>query len=222
MEEQAVIQEIDAVRHFYADFIIDDNVAREPQTVSWGRYAPGVFSEGSYLDEYQSLVDARQFSFLKDDGSFFQFYYRWDECGLLKCRAAFYPRPSVIAARELDMSRVADLVTDEDLELVLESLEGPSVLRVAGAHIRLDFDRQVVAHDRCHVQLSSLNGFRIGSRVVLGPLVFFDFVFGAFYLDSYKKLGGRRHYSASLLSALKDNCVAEEVGNSYALGVGNP
>jgi hypothetical protein len=150
------------------------------RSISWLGRKPGIVKGLYYPLEYQFLIDTHQYSMLLTDGSFFQFFYQFDENDkLTSARLAFYPRP--LATRETieEMMQAADDAVDrEDDELFdhlynwTELMEVKSQLPSNTSHIRFDYDPGATTHSPAHLQLSGLHEMRIAANYVPQPLAF--------------------------------------------------
>ncbi len=98
----------------------------EAREISWGGRASGVAKGVYYPIEYQHLLDRQQYSVLLGNGSFFQFFYCFNNQDQLhKAKLAYYPRPIPTGDGPQELLGAADQAferLDEDLHDHLYSL----------------------------------------------------------------------------------------------------
>ncbi len=155
-------------------------VLQNDKTISWHGRLSGIQRDIYYPLEYQYLLDRHQYSILLSDGSFFQFYYRFDSQEKLKsAKLAYYPRPisipdsldDLIVGAEAALERDDDLMY-EHLYNTVELLEKNGVIPTNTSHIRFDYDYRAQSHAASHLQLGGIQDFRIPSNFVPQPLAF--------------------------------------------------
>ena len=96
--------------------------------ISWFGYRPGTMRNAYDPMEYQQLIDTQQYSLLLSDGSFFQFYFSFEEQNLTAARLAYYPKPLSTIETQDDIFSSAEEA--EACDLFLQS-QGLIVRRVA-------------------------------------------------------------------------------------------
>jgi hypothetical protein len=187
MKHADVTQSIEHIRSALSAWIQADLVVISKQEISWRDYRTGVFSNEYYPLEYQWLLDHRQYSFLLRDSSFLQFYYAFDDAGILSARAALYPKPLSIKVSEDELFNAAEIAQDmEEQELsdhflnVVEEMEKRSIYPSNTSHVRFDFDREVRSHSKAHIQFGGLNDVRIEADFVPMPYAFVEIIASAF------------------------------------------
>lgn len=155
-------------------------ILRDEKTVSWAGRLPGIVKGSYYPLEYQHSLDNQQYSLLLSNGSFFQFYYDFDENDeLVKARLAFYPRPISTSDLTDDLFDAAETALVQDDEQLYEHLynwtellEIHNVSPSNTSHIRFDFDQKTKAHAPSHIQFSGVQEFRISADFFPLPLTF--------------------------------------------------
>jgi len=167
-------------------FIQANNVDRTPDQISWTGYKTGIFKDQYYPLEYQWLLDKRQYSLLLRDSSFLQFYYEFDAKGLLKARAAFYPRPIPSKGTAQELGEALDLAAEmEDESLfdhlmdVVEEIEKTQATPPNTSHVRFDFDRSATSHEVSHLQFGALGKLRVPADFFPTPYAFLKLIAGA-------------------------------------------
>lgn len=170
----------------------DDNVSY--QEITWDRRNPDYritepVSEATIID----CVNASQYTYqVKEDGSIFQIYYRFDRHGeeLINASLGFYLANS--HKRMIDEEALLDEIAvlppeeqDSMLGAVIGSIDNQSV-----GWIRIDYDptakeRGIVHHD-CHMHLSNFPHTRFIVSGVPTPRQFIEFVISAVYPEVYK------------------------------------
>lgn len=182
-----VTQSIQHIRSSLTAWIQADLVVVSKSDISWVNYRPGIYSNEYYPLEYQWLLDNRQYSFLLRDGSFLQFYYAFDDEGLLSARAALYPKPLPSKIVEEDLFTVAEAAQDmEEYDLsdhllnVVEEIEKNSKYPSNTSHVRFDYDRKVKSHSKAHIQFGGLNDVRVEADFVPMPYAFVETIASAF------------------------------------------
>lgn len=148
--------------------------------ITWAGRKPGIFKDAYYPLEYQHLVDTQQYSMMLSDGSFFQFYYLFDHDDILqKARLAYYPKPfstrdsldALMGAADDAIAR-ADENLYEHLYNCVELLELQNKSPSNTSHIRFDYDATVTIHSPSHIQLGSIQEFRVSAGFYPQPLAF--------------------------------------------------
>lgn len=155
-------------------------VSENNRTISWIGRTTGIVKGIYYPLEYQFLLDRQQYSVLLSDGSFFQFYYKFDlEDKLQQARLAFFPAPISTRDSIEDLLHAAEGALDREDEQLYEHLynwiEWLEIKRRAPSntsHIRFDFDRDVTTHCQSHIQFSGVQEFRVPADFFPQPLAF--------------------------------------------------
>jgi hypothetical protein len=150
------------------------------RTISWTARDTGIIKGVYYPLEYQHLLDRHQYSLLLSDGSFFQFFYRFDqEDSLEKARLAFYPKPIPTLETVETLMDAAENALDREDEALYEHLYNwTELLDIGGktpsntSHIRFDFDRGANSHSQSHLQLSGVHELRVPADFYPQPLAF--------------------------------------------------
>lgn len=160
--------------------VTNSTILTSENTISWNGRTPGILKGMYYPFEYQHLLDRHQYSTLLSDGSFFQFYYRFDSAGdLLKGRLAYYPKPLSTTDDQEDLSIGAENALERmDEDLFDHLYNWVEVMEIHGknpsntSHVRFDFDRSVTSHCQSHIQLSGIQELRIPASIFPLPLAF--------------------------------------------------
>jgi len=190
MDVEYINQCLKEINNIYGDFLLTSNHCRSSQAISWNNYSPGIFSKILYAKEYEQLVDARQYSFLLKDKSFFQFYYGYSEGVLTKAKLCYYPYP--IANRE-DIAELEEYFCQSGTDILetyyfgLKELQEIGVVSTNNSHFRLDYDSEVETHCKSHAQYGGINDLRIPFNHIISPIIFFEFIIKS-TLDSYDSL----------------------------------
>lgn len=154
-------------------------IGRE-KTISWIGRKPGIIKGSYYPLEYQYLLDTHQYSILLSDGSFFQFYYQFDEEEVLKsARLAFYPKPLSTKDNIDQLIDAADGALEKDDQELYEHLynwtelmEIKDITPSNTSHIRFDYDHSATSHSPSHLQLGGIHEFRVSANYFPQPLAF--------------------------------------------------
>lgn len=155
-------------------------VSESDRTISWMGRTTGILKGVYYPLEYQFLLDRQQYSALLSDGSFFQFYYKFDlEEKLRQARLAFFPPPISTRDSIEDLFYAAEGALDREDEQLYEHLynwiEWLEIKQRAPSntsHIRFDFDRDVTTHCQSHIQFSGVQELRVPADFFPQPLAF--------------------------------------------------
>lgn len=148
--------------------------------ITWQNRKPGILKGLYYPMEYQYLLDTQQYSYLLSDGSFFQFYYKFDsKNNLKKGRLAYYPTPLSTKESVDELLKEADNALERDDDQLYEHLfnwtEWLEIRKIHPSntsHIRFDFDSEVKKHCKSHIQLSGVQELRIPANFFPLPLIF--------------------------------------------------
>lgn len=158
-----------------------NNVVRiqAERTVTWVDRLTGIQKGVYYPLEYQFLLDRHQYSLLLSDGSFFQFFYRFDEADVLQeARLAYYPRPIPTSEEQSELLDAAEEALNRDDQLLYEHLYNWTELLDQSrapantSHIRFDFDRKAKAHSQSHLQFGAIQELRLPADFYPQPLAF--------------------------------------------------
>lgn len=154
-------------------------VINDARIITWLDRQTGIQKGVYYPLEYQFLVDRQQYSLLLADGSFFQFFYRFDANDLLQeARLAFYPRPISTAEEAQELMGAAEAALDRDDEMLYEHLYNWTELMEQSrapsntSHLRFDFDRGATAHSQSHLQFGGVQELRVAADFYPQPLAF--------------------------------------------------
>jgi hypothetical protein len=152
----------------------------EKRLITWQERVPGIVKRVFYPLEYQHLLDSHQYSLLLADGSFFQFFYQFDdEDRLVKARLAFYPKPVGTRESMEDIYCAAEDAVDRDNFDIYEYLYNwIELMELKGqnptntSHLRFDYDRDATAHTPSHLQFSGVHNLRLPAGFFPQPLAF--------------------------------------------------
>jgi len=148
--------------------------------ISWDNYKSGIMKGRYYPLEYQRLIDLHQYSILMTDGSFFQFFYQFNEIDVLqRARLAYYPRPINTVDSSDDLMLEAEQALDREDEFLyehlfnwIELLEQGMSIPTNTSHIRFDYDKFVTSHAPAHLQFGGVQNFRLPANFCPLPLAF--------------------------------------------------
>ncbi|MCT7604555.1 DUF2290 domain-containing protein [Aliarcobacter butzleri] len=216
-------EELNFIFSFFSTkyFITDNNIKyftkSDSKFITWDNYRPGIYKE-AYIYEFADLKKDFQYSFLLNDGSFFQFYYDIKEDILQKMKLAYYPIPK--ESRKLTEEFIENLIIsgdydeeiEEDLYNLLESHDYTSISN--SSCIRVDYDKNVESHSKCELQIASINKLRIPLNHLISPIVFFDLMcknlYSKLYLTSINTI-----YMQKLTNSLKKSeeveCIKDNI-----------
>lgn len=175
-----------AIRHLNAITQVSNiNVLDAESTVTWFGRSPGIYKGMYYPLEYQHLLDRHRYSLLLSDGSFFQFFYRFEKNAtdgeeiLSQARLAYYPKPLFSDEDGVQLYEAAEGAIERTDENLYEHLfNWVEIMEIYGkspsntSHIRFDFDRHVTSHCQSHLQLSGIQELRIPAQFFPQPLAF--------------------------------------------------
>ena len=164
------------------------------RTVTWARCMPSTDVVFATVDEYQWLVQNRQFNSILLDGSLLQISYTFRRNDLIEHRLCFYPCPVHLEPEEWKLYQEAGLGLLEIFEdLSLEEFQNHLRLQ---SPVRFDFDLDSAMEDH---PASHLHLLREDCRIpVFAPLSigrFIQFVFRHFYPEQWKSHGFLREWS---------------------------
>lgn len=200
MNRADVIQSLENIKTIYKKELQANNVITSGDEVTWRNYRAGIHAHNPYIQEYRSLLDAQQYSFLLSNNAFLQLYYSFSDNGeLKKAKLAFYPPPQ---STKVTIDELYEDFADANewlLEMLFEQvqdLQGDEKF-VNTSHIRFDFDSKVTSHYKAHLQFGGINDFRMGSEKIPLPFTFLDIMLSAFDADARgQKLESQQYKSA--------------------------
>lgn len=179
MDDQVVGRSLNDINVCFSKILLDSNTDRTASTISWRNYKPGIDKGFAYAAVYQRLIDSRQYSFLLEDNSFFQFFFEWENQELRKAKLAFYPTPVKISGALnslLESAELSGVDLLEELYFGAEAWVNRGIDIVNTSYIRLDYDSKVDTHSKCHIQVASINEIRITSQYLINPFNFFTWI----------------------------------------------
>lgn len=194
-----ILRSLGGISRLHSSLLLTTNYCNDYDAISWPAYKPGIFAAMPYAVEYQKLVDDRQFSFLIRDKSFFQFYYKWDGETLKSARLAYYPSPLKISGAMDELLIAAEesgVDILEDMYLGAHSWAEQGIDLLNCSHLRLDYDSSATSHSQCHLQFAAINEFRIESKVLLNPFIFFEWVVSSIEKSGYESNTQKAPYPA--------------------------
>lgn len=92
---------IESISTVFNSIIIDNLVVYNGNICTWENYIGGL-SRLFYITEFQQCFDKKQYTFLLNDGSFFQFFAKFDKDGVVHSRLAYYPYPVIKSSYYLE------------------------------------------------------------------------------------------------------------------------
>lgn len=154
----------------------------QSKTITWSGRKPGILKNVYYPIEYQYLLDNHQYSLLLSNGSFFQFFYEFDQNDTLhKAKLAFYPKPISTSDTVQTLSDAANDALDRDDEILfdhifnwVEYMEIENKSPSNTSHVRFDYDKEVTSHSKSHIQFSGVQEFRVPAEFYPLPLTFIE------------------------------------------------
>ena len=179
MNVQVVTRSFADINKCFSKILLDSNTEFTNNAISWMNYQPGIDKGFAYAAVYQRLIDKRQYSFLLHDNSFFQFYFEWENQELAKAKLAFYPTPVKISGALdslLESAESCGVDLMEEIYFGAEAWVSRGIDIVNTSYLRLDYDKDVTAHAKCHIQIASINELRITSKYLLNPFNFFTWI----------------------------------------------
>lgn len=193
---------------------IDEN----QKTISWYNRLPGINNNAYYPFEYQLNIDNQQYSILLIDGSFFQFFYKFDaDEKLIAARLAYYPSPTVTTATADDLLEGAEKAADSENDILYQYLYNwTDILEVTGkypvntSHIRFDYDHHANSHEPAHIQFGGINDIRVPASFYPLPFAFVEMICHAMEgcgAISKHHLGHARNNSFALDAVEKLICI---------------
>lgn len=206
MDRQVIERALRDINSIFSDLLIDTNFISSDLTTSWPGYKPGIFNQLAYAAEYQRLIDDRQYSFLLGDKSFFQFFFKLKDGEVVSAKIGYYPPPIRLSNALDDLLEAAEISGVDILEefyIGAESWMDRGVNVVNTSHIRIDYDPSVTSHSPCHIQFGGMNEFRIPSKSLINPFVFFEWVCRSIEIENLNKAEDKAAYKATSSYHLK-------------------
>jgi hypothetical protein len=170
----------------FESLIMEANYQKQDLIISWPNYQSPPHNL-YYAREYEYLIEKQQYSFLLQDGSVIQIYYKFEEATeqgkkktqkkteLTEYRLALCPYPLITSA---DKSQLEDYYCESHDETLCD-LYQQKLLReeklTNTSHIRFDYDSAVESHDKSELQIGAIKNFRLPFSNIIYPFVFFDF-----------------------------------------------
>ena len=183
---------------FYRGIILSSNYYRNDRQISWSNYIPGIKKNMTYAEEYQNIIDSRQYSLLFNDGGAAQFYYEFDDHAILsKARLAYYPVP--FEAEDAEMG--SDFAYHD--EYISRVTNGEYFSNLSQTHFRIDFYAEEALASPCHIQYGGLNQIRINFKKLLCPLAFMDFIAASLYASHRLALFSTDSYKSRLSNSVE-------------------
>jgi hypothetical protein len=224
MDLQVVNRALKDIHDSFSSLLLETNYLTIDDVVSWPNYISGVQGSLAYAAEYQRFVDRSQYSFLLRDKSFFQFYFEFENSSVTSAKLAYYPSPVKISGAMDDIIEVAEMSGVDLLEefyLGAENWIDRGIDIVNTSHIRLDFDSKVTSHSPCHIQFGGLNQFRIPSKGLINPFIFFEWVCENMGIDDFEDVVQRAPYLRSVRYHIKRSYDTGGVKDNYPHIVSN-
>ncbi|MCG9940554.1 DUF2290 domain-containing protein [Providencia rettgeri] len=186
MNYSKICQSLNHVELFLKPILQQNLIRRDniTNTITWNNRKPGIFNNVYYPIEYQSCIDDFQYSLLLNDGSFFQFYYEFNNSSdnLKKAKLAFYPSPIDSKSSLDDIEAAAENAIEYSEELYnhlenwIQLLEIKKYYPANTSQIRFDYDSEVKSHEKSHLQFSGVNQLRIPAGFFPLPYAFVHMV----------------------------------------------
>jgi hypothetical protein len=185
--------------------LTDKNFDVVSSYLGWKGYEKGI-SKLFYVNDYVKLISQRQFScILKENNGIdnqdikgaIQIVYEFNVDTLTKVRLAFYPKPIIIEAHNIDNDSFIDTNSEEELQNIyhiLSELIGISFDFTNTTHIRIDYDADVESHSKIHLQISGINELRLPMYFIPLPFHFIDFLTKHLLPLEYKQIIGKEPY----------------------------
>jgi hypothetical protein len=92
MSIEDIKTDIEHIQSSFKDLILDNLIKIDNSTISWNNYITGI-SKNMYAEEFEELVNNRQYSYLLKNKGFIQIYFNFKNNRLLKAKLAYYPYP---------------------------------------------------------------------------------------------------------------------------------
>lgn len=189
----------------WKQFLYNKRFYKSNNCLSWYGYSKVWLSENVTADEFDQLLNDRQYSFqISSDDSLVQLYYQFNSKGrqLTGASLAYYKKTSELL-NEVDVSASGAIQLDSECETITMPTEDESdttlqemMPLVSGvgynpvSWIRIDYDPEVdkgVFHSSCHLHSSGFPGARVMLNLVPTPRQFLEFIFSLFYCDQYRR-----------------------------------
>lgn len=199
----------------FSKVLTDKNFEIVNTYLGWQGYERGI-SKLFYVQDYRNLVTDRQFScaLKENDGlqnqatkGLLQIIYDFDAGKLSKVRLAFYPQPIVVKAEYIENEDFTDRNSEQELQTVydvLSVLVGYKFDFTNTTHIRIDYDAEVTAHSKTHIQISGINDLRIPINFIPLPFHFIDFLVKHLLPKEYKLIIKTKNYKALFAISNRD------------------
>lgn len=197
MNEQVVSRSLTDINNCFSKVLLDSNIEIVNNVASWKDYKPGIDKGFAYAAVYQRLIDNRQYSFLLNDNSFFQFFFEWEYHQLKKAKLAFYPTPVKISgalSSLLESAELSGVDLLEELYFGAEAWVTRGIDIVNTSYLRLDYDSDVTSHSKCHIQIASINELRITSQYLINPFNFFSWITEHLKLKNFDTIQASQGY----------------------------
>jgi hypothetical protein len=107
-----VSEELKSIKKLFSCVIQEDSFFVKDSIISWKNYSPGI-SKFLYSKEFRDNINKRQYSFLLNDNSHFQFFYEFENGILIKAKLAYFPVP-VPSKEDNDISKLEEYLDEED------------------------------------------------------------------------------------------------------------
>lgn len=213
-----IFENINNCYKVFGDLIIDKNFEIiDGHSVSWKNYTSGI-SDLLYVQEYEYILNNRQFSLLLLDDSIIQVYYKFNKEGLSKLRLAFYPSPSLETFGQDDIENYFDESINDYLKdqyLFFYEALGLGYRITNTNHFRIDYDKSAQSHFPNHLQFGGINAIRIPLSKQLMPFIFIDFIIRNIFPVPFKKISKskafRHLYNTSTERSLSIDSIQEEL-----------
>lgn len=118
MKIDLIFNELNYIKKFHSKLIQESRCQKDESSISWQGYNAGI-NKFLYAKEFRDNINQRQFSFLLNDNSHFQFFYSFKEDNLVKAKLSYFPVP--IASKEnIDIDKLEEYFSEEDDLVVAE------------------------------------------------------------------------------------------------------
>lgn len=224
MDLQVITRALSDIHTLFSSLLLETNHLAIDEKVSWPNYIPGVQGSLAYAAEYQRFVDQSQYSFLLRDKSFFQFYFEFKGNSIISAKLAYYPSPVKISGamdQIIEVAETSGVDLLEEFYLGAENWVDRGIDIVNTSHIRLDYDSKVTSHAPCHFQFGGINQFRIPSKELINPFIFFEWVCENIGIDDFDEITEKPTYFQLSQYHIKRNLKTEGVKASYPHMVSN-
>lgn len=173
----------------FESLIMKANYQKPDLIISWPNYQSPPHNL-YYAREYEYLIEKQQYSFLLQDGSVIQIYYKFEEATepgkkktkkkteLTEYRLALCPYPLITLEDNSQLEGYGCESYDETLCDLYQELLKEKAMRLKltnTSHIRFDYDSRVESHDKSELQIGAIKNFRLPFSNIIYPFVFVDF-----------------------------------------------